>query len=179
MRLTRVWDGPLCRSRLVNTGRQPVRLKEVVLFDVEHALPPETKLYGEGFQMLSQTGGSLAQAADLGDYTDEKHYKIPQPDGVHAVHRLLTLSPPADGHRLLAFTSCRRFDGRFYVGSGALQVVVDAEGLAILPGEAWDLEEIAFRSGPERDGLLAAIATRLGENHPPLGDAGPPSGWCS
>jgi alpha-galactosidase len=105
LRLTRVWDGPLCRSRLVNTGGQPVRLKEVVLFDVEHALPPETKLYGEGFQMLSQTGGSLAQPADLGDYTDEKHYKIPQPDGVRAVHGLLTLSPPADGHRLLAFTS--------------------------------------------------------------------------
>jgi hypothetical protein len=70
VRLTRSWDGALCRSRLTNSGREPVRLREVVLFDVSLGLPPETKLYGEGFQMLSQTGGTLGQPLDLGDYTD-------------------------------------------------------------------------------------------------------------
>src|SRR6185503_14602051 len=70
LRLARSWDGPWCRSRLVNAGRVPVRIKEVVLLDLAHALPPATGLYGEGFQMLSQTGGTLGQPADLGDYTD-------------------------------------------------------------------------------------------------------------
>jgi alpha-galactosidase len=179
LRLTRSWDGPLCRSRLVNGGRAPVRIKEIVLFERDPALPAETGLYGEGFQMLSQTGGTLAQPADVGDYTDERHYKIPQPDGTRAVHGLLMLSAPGDDHRLLAFTSCRRFDGRFYLRPGSLQVVIDAEGLAIAPGEGWDLEEITFRSGPDRDALLETLARRLEQNHPPLKTVAPPSGWCS
>jgi alpha-galactosidase len=183
LRLTRKWDGPLCRSRLVNTGRAPVRIKEVVLFDVAHALPPETKLYGEGFQMLSQTGGTLGQPADLGDYSDAGHYKMPQPEGTRVVHGLLTLSPPGSDHRLLAFTSCRRFDGqlRLRPGDGRLQAAVDAEGLELAPGEEWDLEEVMFLSGPDRDALLAALAGGLTGNHPPLvrTTPEPPSGWCS
>ena len=69
VKLVREWNGPLCRSRLINNGRQPVRVKEVVLFDLALPLPPATGLYGEGFQMLSQTGGTLGQAIDLGNYT--------------------------------------------------------------------------------------------------------------
>jgi alpha-galactosidase len=181
VRLTRSWDGLLCRSRLVNGGRAPVRVKEVIVFDLAHELPPETKLYGEGFQMLSQTGGTLGQPADLGDYTDARHYRMPAPEGARTVHALVTLSPPDEGHRLLAFTSCRRFNGQFYLRPGALQVVVDTEGLALGPGEAWELEELTFGSGPDREELLASLAARLRENHPPLlsATAAPPSGWCS
>ena len=44
----------------------PSRIREVVLFDVVHGLPAETALYGEGFQMLSQTGGTLGAPARPG-----------------------------------------------------------------------------------------------------------------
>src|SRR5262245_145075 len=57
VKLIRDWQGDICRSRVVNEGRQPLRVREIVLFDVQHGLPPETALYGEGFQMLSQTAG--------------------------------------------------------------------------------------------------------------------------
>src|SRR5438445_12339961 len=57
VRLERHWSGDFCQSRLVNRGKQPVRIKEVVLFSVSHNLPSETRLYGESFQMLSQTSG--------------------------------------------------------------------------------------------------------------------------
>src|SRR6185503_1354798 len=77
VKLERQWKGQLCRSRLTNHGRQPVRIKEVVLFDLARSFPPETSLYGEGFQMLSQTGGTLGQPIDLGNYTDARHYKMP------------------------------------------------------------------------------------------------------
>src|SRR5215475_406889 len=56
--LIRQWRGPLCRARLINRGKAPARIKEVALFDIKFDLPPTTKLYGEGFQMLSQTGGA-------------------------------------------------------------------------------------------------------------------------
>jgi alpha-galactosidase len=178
VKVVRDWTGSLCRTRLVNGGKAPVRVREVVLFDVPHDLPPETHLYGEGFTMLSETTGTLAHPVDMG-LTDRKHYKIPQPEDATVVYGLLTLSPAADTNLLLAFTSCRRFIGRFYVRSHSVQVVVDTEGLTLGPGQTWELEEFQFGSGPDRNALLAALGERIVHNHPPLFSRPVPTGWCS
>jgi alpha-galactosidase len=179
LNLVRRWKGHVCQSRLVNSGSKSVRVKEVVLFDLALPLPPETRLYGEGFQMLSQSGGTLGQPTDLGNYTDAKHYKLPVPADARALYGMVTLSPPEGGNYLLAFTSCRRFIGQFYLRGKSLQVVVDTEGREIKPGQSWSLEEFTFRSGPNREQLLAELAARLAVNHPPLRVATPPTGWCS
>jgi len=179
VKLVREWKGPLCRSRLVNGGKEAVRVKEAVLCSLALSLAPETSLYGEGFQMLSQTGGTVGRPKDLGNYTDAKHYKLPVPAGAKAFYGLMTLAPPEGGYHLLAFTSCRRFSGQFYLRDSSLQVVVDTEGLELKPGETWELEEFTFRSGADREQLLAELAARLNENHPPLRVKTPPTGWCS
>src|SRR5262247_3132351 len=140
--LVRQWRGPLCRARLINRGATPARVKEVTLFDLGLDLPPTTTLYGEGFQMLSQTGGATGQPVDLGNYTDAKHYKMPQPEGARVFYGLMTMAPPESANLLLAFTSCRRFAGQFYLRPSSLQVVVDTEGLELKPGESWELEEL-------------------------------------
>src|SRR2546423_3371270 len=54
-KVVREWRGPVCRSRVVNRGRAGGRLKEGVLFAIAHRLPPQTKLYRGGLQMLSHT----------------------------------------------------------------------------------------------------------------------------
>jgi alpha-galactosidase len=179
LKLIREWKGPVCRAHLVNVGRQPVRVKEVVLFDLSLSLSPQTNLYGEGFQMLSQSGGTLGQPVDLGNYTDAKHYKMLIPPDARCFYGMMTLSPPGDGHHLLAFTSCRRFVGQFYLRRDSLQVVVDTEGLEIKPGEKWELEEFTFKSAANREQLVEQLAARLIENHPPLSLKKPPTGWCS
>jgi alpha-galactosidase len=154
-------------------------VKEAVLFDLTLPLPPETRLYGEGFQMLTQTGGTLGQPTDLGNYTDAKHYKLPAPEGAKAFYGLLTLSETDGKNHLLAFTSCRRFSGQFYLSGPRLKVVVDTEGLVLKPGDSWPLEEFTFESGPNREQLLVNLAQRLQANHPRLHFATPPAGWCS
>ena len=53
------WSGSMCRTAVVHRGTTTARLKEIVLFDLDTGLPANTELYGEGFQMLSQTGGTL------------------------------------------------------------------------------------------------------------------------
>lgn len=174
----RNWSGDICKSRLVNRGQQPVRVKEVVLFDIAHDLEPETHLYGESFQMLSQTAGTIGQPVDLG-YSELKHYKIPQPEGATAVTGLLTLTPPRADTLLFAFTSCHRFIGRFYLRGQRIEAVIDTEGLEIDPGQSWDLEEFTFTTGPNRPALLDALAQRINHNHPPLKFSKPPTGWCS
>src|SRR5437899_7381317 len=47
VKVVREWSGPLCKAKLVNEGKTPVKIKEVILLDIPHALPPETHLYGE------------------------------------------------------------------------------------------------------------------------------------
>src|SRR4051812_44230527 len=113
MKLARSFEGGRCRAKLTNRGRKPVKVKEVVLFSLAPAVPAESTLYGESFQMLSQTVGTLGKPQDLG-YPEVRHYKIPQPPDVTAVTGLLTLTPPGGDTVALAFTSCRRFIGRFY-----------------------------------------------------------------
>ena len=177
--LLRRWRGQLCTSRLVNHGREPVSIKEVVLFDVPLKLPPETRLYGEGFQMLTQTGGTLSQPVNYSQYTDAQHYKLPAPADARVFYGMMTLSPPQAAQQLFAFTSCRRFCGQFYLRDSSLQVVIDTEGLELKPGETWELEEFSFRTGRDHEQLLAELALRLAVNHPPLRVKTPPTGWCS
>ena len=179
VRLRRPWDGNFCRPNVTNHGNTPIRLKEIVLFEIEHSLPPETRLYGEGFQMLSQTGGTLAAPIDYGGYTDAKHYKMPIPSDARAFYGMMTLANADGSNDLLAFTSCRRFSGQFFLRDGSLQVVVDTEGLELRPGETWELEEFTFQKAADRGQMLEALGRRLAKNHPPLQFAAPPAGWCS
>lgn len=179
VKLTRRWRGSICQSQLQNQGRQAVRIREVVLFDLRLPLPASTRVYGEGFQMLSQTGGSLGQPADLGNYTDAKHYKLPVPGGAKALYGMMMLSPSRGANYLLGFTSCRRFIGQFYLNHPALKVVVDTEGRELQPGETWELESFTFKSGKDREQLLENLASQLVANHPPLRFPSPPTGWCS
>lgn len=89
--LTRHWTGHICHSRLTNRGSAPVAIKEVVLFDLALTFPPSSAIYGEGFQMLSQTGGTLGEPKDLGSYTDAKHYRMPVAEGSQNFYGLLTI----------------------------------------------------------------------------------------
>jgi alpha-galactosidase len=169
--------GDLYGSRLTNTGKTAVHVREVSLFRITHDLPDATALYGESFQMLSQTAGTLGKPVDLA-YDELKHYKIPQPPDAKVVTGMMTLTPPGGETMLLAFTSCRRFNGRFLLRPNSIEVVLDTEGLALAPGESWELEEFTSASG-RRPALLTALAARIDQNHPPLKFATPPAGWCS
>lgn len=59
------WDGYKCKPIVTNNGDATIRLKNIILFDVvEHGLSPNTPIYGEGFQKLSQTAGTLKNPLD-------------------------------------------------------------------------------------------------------------------
>ena len=179
LELLREWRGSFCSAKLMNRSTEPARVREIVLAEIRHDLPDDTKLYAEGFTMLSQTGGTLGEPVDLCGLTDRKHYRIPQPDDATVVYGMLTLKPPGGRTILMAFTSCRRFVGRFYLRPGAIQVVFDAEGLTLGPGEEWQLEEFMFAEDADRDGLLESLAGRIARHHKPLRFEPVPTGWCS
>src|SRR5262249_51550997 len=178
--LSRQWDGDFCRAKIVNHGKQAVRIQGVVICEAAHDLPDQTLLYGDSFQMLSQTSGTLGHPQDLG-YSELRHYKIPQPQNADAfaVSGVVTLSPPASPSLVLGFASCRRFIGRFFLAKGSIQAVIDTEGLELAPGESWELEELMLAENHRRPELLAALGERIAKNHPRRLFQPVPTGWCS
>ena len=182
VRLIRKWTGNRCVSRLTNIGKAPVRLGNIILFDLNpHRLDPAAPIYGEGFQKLAQTSGPLGKPDYFGAYPDATHYHIPQPDGLPTVYGMMTFDLGSGGQALLGFTSCRRFVGRFSFNERSLRVSVDPEGLELAPGETWPLEEFLAATGPDRNVLLDQLAEGIARNHPPLPQ--PPAsnraGWCT
>jgi alpha-galactosidase len=135
--------------------------------------------------MLSQTGGTLASPLDYSQYTDVKHYRLPEREGARAYYGLLTLAPPGRETSLMAFTSCARFSGKLRVTAEAahrLEAVIDCEGLSLAAGQTWTLEELMVASGSDRAKLLAAAGDRIATHHPRPSSArasAPPTGWCS
>ena len=179
LRLMIHWDGSICRHRLTNTGTNGIRVREVDLFQIRHGFPPETAIYGEGFQMLSQTAGTLANPEDVGSYTDRSHYRLPEPAGFRTVYGLLTLAPADADRVLLGFTSCRRFNGKFEINRDEVHCVIETEDLELAAGESWDLEELLVASGGDREKLFDQLAEGIHRNHPRLPHDPIPTGWCS
>ena len=179
LKLEQDWHGDVCEFQLKNSGDSPVRVHEIVLADVEHGLPGATPIYAEGFQMLSQTAGTLAEPQDVGGYTDRSHYRLPEPPGFRTVYGMLMLSPPGSDRVLLGFTSCLRFSGKFHLNKDHLQIVVDTEDLELSPGQSWRLEELLIQTKAGRATLLDDLAAAIEANHPHLRHEPVPTGWCS
>ncbi len=180
LQVKRSWEGNVCTATVINHGKTPVKLARVDLFDFQHALPGSTPFYAESFQMLAQNGGTLASPEDWGSYSDRKHYKLEEPDGLRTAHGMMMLHPIGEDQILMGFGSCRRFDGRFSFDAKRLLVSLDCEGLELAPGESWQLEEFFCQAGPARDKLLNELGACIEKNHPRrTGFKSPPMGWCS
>ena len=176
--LVRQWSGSACRLELVNHSASAISLKEVVLFTAARLFPPDTKIYGEGFQMLSQTAGTLGNPVDLGHYTDREHYRMPEPPGYRVLYDLLSLIPAGKKQYLLGFTSANRFIGKFYLSADSIKVVMDLEDLIMPSGASWKLEDFYLGTGAGRSALFEELATAIQRHHPrralPVA-----TGWCS
>lgn len=177
VKLRRVWKEDVCQFTLENSGAEAVKIHEVVLADIEHGLAADTPVHGEGFQMLSQTAGTLAAPQDVGGYTDRGHYRLPEPAGFRTVYGLLMLAPSE--RILLGFSSCRRFNGKFHFNTNRIQIVIETEDLELAPGQSWVLEDLLVKTGSNRATLLERLAAAIQGNHPRLPHDPVPTGWCS
>lgn len=178
---TRQWEGPLCRVRLDNTGKQSEAVHHWRLFEGDLGLAPDAAIYGEGFQMLAQTGGRWNAPEHLGRCPDASVYRITADDGYHTVHNLLLVAQEG-GWLLLAFASCQRFGGEFRLHpDGRLEIVMNTEGRTLAPGAHWQSEALICLEGPDREALLATLAQHIAAEHGSLVGEVPtrPSGWCS
>ena len=176
----RKWEGNTCKTTVRNIGNTTLKPANIILFDLpEHGLNPKNPVYGEGFQMLDQKGGTLDSLVNIGPYPDPKHYRIPNLHGLTTAYGVLAISPKSDEHLLLGFTSCKRFIGRISYDARQMLVSFDAEGLELKMGESWQMEDFEVLSGNDRGELFDRLADELAKNHAPRKTENIPTGWCS
>ncbi len=179
LRVTQRWEDNVCQVTLANRGSQPIRVTELVLMDIQHGLPSETLIFGEGFTMLGLTGGTLAKPVDWGSFPDRSHYRIAEPESLRTVYGMFELQPAEGDRVVMGFTSCNRFVGRFSFDAHRLRISYDTENLEIAPGESWNMEPLFVKSGTSQPALLDELAQHIVENVGPLRCKAPPAGWCS
>ena len=69
-------SGAFRSFRIVNRGDGPCRIREAVALSLPHTFPADTRIYGEGVNMLSQYRGTLEEI-EATAYTDRDHYRLP------------------------------------------------------------------------------------------------------
>lgn len=177
--LERAWDNGRCRFWLHNKGTSSAAIKEVILFGGTVDLPGDRKFYGEGYNILSQYGGSIESPQNIGAYGDADHYRLFAKDGYVTVYNMVLLYGENKDCDLIGFSSCRRFSNEIRIAPGKIELVLDTECLIIEGGETWELEDMFFAFGEEREAALDAFAAETTHNHPRLLWENPPTGWCS
>jgi len=180
IQVERVWNGTHCKTSVKNISDAPLRPKSIVLFEVkEHGMDPDTPIYGEGFQMLYQNGGTLGHRENIGNNPDTTHYKIPDFRGLPTAYGVLNMNLAENDSLLLGFSSCHRFVGRISFDARQLVVSIDAEGLVLEPGESWTLEDFVVLGGERQGDLFNELANEIGRNHPARKVSPVATGWCS
>ena len=85
---TPAWYRDELTVRLDNCSGHSLALQEWILLD-EYVASPDCAIYGEGFQMLAQTGGCWGAPEAIGRCPDASVYRITSDQGYHTVHNLL------------------------------------------------------------------------------------------
>ncbi|MBB3696524.1 alpha-galactosidase [Flammeovirga yaeyamensis] len=178
--LEKNWEGNICKTVLTNTSKEDIHPKDVMLFYVEkHGINSDSPIYGEGFQMLHQNGGTLGQPQNIGSHSDVKHYRIKQLKGLQTAYGLLNINVDGTENFMLGFTSCNKFIGELAYDKDQLIVGFDTEGLSLAPGESWTFEDFIFIDGENQGDLYDRMSVEITKNHPSLKSKKMPIGWCS
>ena len=172
------WNGSDCRLSLTNNSGQTICPEKIEVLRMDMPFGADTPIYGEGYNKLSQYGGTVRKTEMTGSYGDAEHYKLPKPEGYQQVYNMIRFSPKKDEHLLLGFTSCNRFSGEFWFNETELFAVLNLEGTEILPGETVPLENFFARAGRKSE-IEEGFAAAIRENHPMLQTEKIPTGWCS
>ena len=180
LQVERLWKNNVCRTAIVNNGANTICINNIVLFEINGSgLDSNSQVYGEGFQMLTQVGGTLRQPVKLGGYTDEGHYKLVGPHNMPTAYGLFNVTLPDNQYMVLGFSTCQKFIGRISFNAQKIMVSIDAENLQLKPGQRLQMEDFMALTGSDKNMLYDELTNQISKTHPPLFGKQVPVGWCS
>lgn len=171
-------SGPFRNFRIISRSPRPQRIREAVVLRLPMPFPPDTPLYAEGFNMLSQYWGTVRQI-ETTSFSDRDHYRLPVKEEFFTCYNLIQFFPHDAPVLLAGFTSCSRFSNEIRFHEQTLEFVIDCDGTELPPGGSLELEELFITENGGREQQLAEFAGRIAFHHPPLRCSGQVTGWCS
>ena len=172
------WAGNLCTLAVKNEGDTALPLGDLTIFSAPMVFSAKTPVYGEGYNMLSQYGGTVENCHLIASFSDYDHYKLPKPDGMHQVYNMAIFYPENCDPVLLGFASCHRFNGWIRWNAQKLELALNCENVEIAPGQELTLEQIYVEEG-KLNTILDNFASAIAKNHPRREFEEIPTGWCS
>lgn len=176
--LNEKWEGNTCSLSVTNTTDNDIKPGDLTLFYAEMPFTPDTRFYGEGFNMLSQYGGTVKDFRLLGSFSDYDHYKLYRPQGINQVYNMIIFYPEGQMPLLIGFFSCYRFNGWIRFNEEIIQLALNCENAVVGAGRTEALEEIFIEQG-EVNTVLSHFADAIGKHHPKREFSEIPTGWCS
>lgn len=179
-----------CSFSIINKGKNEFLIRKLVTtYDFTGSLhlfsgkvaAPDDKLYAEGFQMLSQTGGTFKNIENIGRCPDDEppySHKNRNPEYKEAYNFIIFKH---DGlWHLLGFTSCEHYTGLFKIfRDGSLQIDLLTEGKEFKCGDVIESEYFTILEGTNKAQVLKEFASLINTHHTPLKFDHTPTGWCS
>lgn len=153
-------------------------IKEVICFDGELKCSVLSKFYGDGYQKMSQYGGTLLMPRQLTYFGDKGHYHMPQTKDYHTSYNYVIIKNKKE-YLLLGATSCYSYRTEFRTRKKHLIIAQCFEGKVFNKGDVIKLESIAIIYGRDKCLLFEEFAAYMGHNHKPQIFNEIPNGWCS
>ena len=154
-------------------------LKEYLIFDAKVA-PATSRIYAEGFQMLSQTAGTFASPISIARCPDDEPPYCFNPNYNYKTCYNFICFNQENTWYLLGFTSSHHFIGKFLVyPDGRLKIYMDLAGATFKVGDEIDFENFTILKDSNRKALLDKFSKLICKNHPPLQTNQSYKGWCS
>lgn len=156
-----------------------------VLAITEFAFDRNAVLLGDGFQMCSQTTGTIETPMDVGRYSEQSaHYRLYSSSSAKRYYNYL-LVEEMSGYTLFGFTSCYRFSGYFELVEVEQQhwvkICLDGEDTYPQDWSSNQLESMVILQGDSLNQLYFEYAHFISLHHAPKLGAKKqsPIGWCS
>ncbi len=141
-----------------------------------------SRIYAEGFQMLSLQEGTIGQRIFAGRCPDDdlpyRHDPLKGP--VREAYGIAAFENSRGGWTLLGFTTCSASKGRFLIDASSCRVEVSlgiSDGQGRIPGQALEGEGFCQIASEDLQSALSLFASIAGRGRP--ASKRPPMGWCS
>ncbi|MFY2509079.1 glycoside hydrolase family 36 protein [Vibrio pectenicida] len=156
-----------------------------VLAITEFTFAHDAILLADGFQMCTQTTGTIETAEDIGRHSEQsQHYRIYSSSAPKRYYNYLLVEEDS-GYTLFGFTSCYRFAGYFELveleNHHWVKICLDGEDTCPRDWSSTQLESIVILKGDSLAQLYCEYAHLVSHNHPPRQGVkrNSPIGWCS
>lgn len=146
----------------------------------EFSIPEDSPIYMEGYQMLSQTAGTMSKPIDIGRINEVRDYGLytkDKNDGAHYGANYF-ITKVGSLWYLIGATSSFKTSIFFKLKDGVCQVYWDLENTIIAAGAEYQADFICVLSSRKRSDLMEEYAYLINTHHPHA-TIMTKTGWCS